>query len=147
VKEACSPADLEEVELPPDNPRCRHAWHLYILRLNLQRIKIDRAEFIRELRERGIGTSVHFIPIPLHQFFAQLPLASYPCPRALRLYPRIVSLPLYPAMTEEQVRYVAQSVREVLKNSRRLRCVAPGAAAAAVSPKVLEVTGSSEGNL
>jgi dTDP-4-amino-4,6-dideoxygalactose transaminase len=140
-------ADLEEVELPPDNPRCRHAWHLYILRLNLQRIKIDRAEFIRELRERGIGTSVHFIPIPLHQFFAQLPLASYPCPRALRLYPRIVSLPLYPAMTEEQVRYVAQSVREVLKNSRRLRCVAPGAAAAAVPPKVLEVTGSSEGNL
>ena len=140
-------ADLEEVELPPDNPRCRHAWHLYILRLNLQRIKIDRAEFIRELRQRGIGTSVHFIPIPLHQFFAQLPLAYSPCPRALSLYPRIVSLPLYPGMTEEQVRYVAQSVREVLKNSRRPRCVAPGAAATVISPKTLEVTGSSEGNL
>ena len=143
----CALGDLEEVELPPENPRCRHAWHLYILRLNLQRIKIDRAEFIRELRERGIGTSVHFIPIPLHQFFAQLPLARYPCPRALRLYPRIVSLPLYPAMTEEQVRYVAQSVREVLKNSRRLRCVARGAAATVISPKALEVPGSSEGNL
>jgi dTDP-4-amino-4,6-dideoxygalactose transaminase len=140
-------ADLQEVELPPDNPRCRHAWHLYILRLNLQRIKIDRAEFIRELRQRGIGTSVHFIPIPLHQFFAQLPLAHYPCPRALRLYPRIVSLPLYPAMTEEQVRYVAQSVREVLERSRRLRCGAPAAATTVISPKVLEITGSSEGNL
>jgi dTDP-4-amino-4,6-dideoxygalactose transaminase len=70
--------DLEEVQLPPDNPRCRHAWHLYILRLNLHRLKIDRDEFIRELRGRGIGTSVHFIPIPLHPFFAQLPLALMP---------------------------------------------------------------------
>ena len=87
-------ASMEEVELPPDNPRCRHAWHLYILRLNLQRLKIDRAQFIRELRQKGIGTSVHFIPIPLHQFFARLPLADCLCPRAMRLYPRIVSLPL-----------------------------------------------------
>jgi dTDP-4-amino-4,6-dideoxygalactose transaminase len=121
-------AGMQEVELPPDNPRSRHAWHLYILRLNLRRLKIDREEFISELRQRGIGTSVHFIPIPLHSFFAQLPLARYACPRALDLYPRIVSLPLYPAMTEEQVQYVAECVREVLESSRRVRFVAPGAA-------------------
>ena len=53
------------------------------LRLHLDMLKIDRAEFIRELRRRGIGTSVHFIPIPLHPFFSQLPLARYACPRAL----------------------------------------------------------------
>ncbi len=123
-------AGMEEVELPPDNPRCRHAWHLYILRLNLGRLKIDRGEFIRELEQRGIGTSVHFIPIPLLRFFAQLPLAQYACPRALDLYPRIVSLPLYPAMTEEQVQYVAQSVREIVQRSRRVRLLAAGAAAA-----------------
>ena len=69
-------AGMEEVELPPDNPRCRHAWHLYILRLNLRRLKIDRGKFIRELQERGIGTSVHFIPIPLLRFFGRLPLAQ-----------------------------------------------------------------------
>jgi dTDP-4-amino-4,6-dideoxygalactose transaminase len=140
-------ADLEELELPPDNPRCRHAWHLYILRLNLQKIKIDRADFIRELRQRGIGTSVHFIPIPLHQFFSQLPLARHSCPRALHLYPRIVSLPLYPAMTEDQIHYVAQSVREVLERSRRLRFVAPGTRAAVISTNALEAAGSSEGSL
>ena len=140
-------ADLEEVELPPDNSRCRHAWHLYILRLNLHRLKIDRAEFIRELRRRGIGTSVHFIPIPLHQFFAQLPLAHYACPRALGLYPRIVSLPLYPAMTEEQVHYVTHAVREVVELSRRGRYLAPGAAAEPISPMVFGGQGSSEGNL
>lgn len=138
---------LEGVELPPDNFRCRHAWHLYILRLNLQRLKIDRAQFIRELRHRGIGTSVHFIPIPLHQFFARLPLADCPCPRALLLYPRIVSLPLYPAMTEEQVHYVAQSVREVLERAQLARYVAPGSSAAAISPTACEASGSSESAL
>ena len=111
-------AGMEEVELPPDNPRCRHAWHLYILRLNLRKLTIDRAEFIRHLQQKGIGTSVHFIPIPLLRFFARLPLAQYACPRALELYPRIVSLPLYPAMTEEQVHYVAQSVREIVQDAR-----------------------------
>ena len=124
-------AGIEEVELPPDNPRCRHAWHLYILRLNLQRLNIDRSEFIRELRRKGIGTSVHFIPVPLLHFFGQIPLAKAKCPRALGLYPRIVSLPLYPAMTEEQVHYVAQCIREILERTRKVRFVAPGAPAAA----------------
>jgi dTDP-4-amino-4,6-dideoxygalactose transaminase len=112
-------ADMDEVELPPDNPGCRHAWHLYVLRLNLGRLRIDRRAFIEELRQRAIGASVHFIPIQLHPYFAQLQLARWRCPRALELYPRIVSLPLYPAMSEEQVQYVAQSVREVLVLARR----------------------------
>jgi dTDP-4-amino-4,6-dideoxygalactose transaminase len=119
-------AGLEEVELPPDNPRSRHAWHLYVLRLNLEKLRIDRKEFIEELRKKGVGTSVHFIPIPLHPFFARLPLARYHCRRALELYPRIVSLPLYPAMSEEQVHYVAQSVREVLEHGRREKYLAAG---------------------
>lgn len=118
--------DLEEVEVPPDNPRCRHAWHLYIVRLNLDRLRIDREEFINRLKEKRVGSSVHFIPIPLHPFFARLPLARYGCPRALDLYPRIASLPLYPAMTEEQIHYVAHSVREVLEGARRERFVAAG---------------------
>jgi dTDP-4-amino-4,6-dideoxygalactose transaminase len=118
-------AGMEELEPPPDNPRCRHAWHLYILRLNLRRLKIDRGRFIRELQQRGVGASVHFIPIPLLRFFGRLPLAQCSCPRALDLYPRIVSLPLYPAMTVEQVQYVARSVREICESSRRARFVAP----------------------
>jgi dTDP-4-amino-4,6-dideoxygalactose transaminase len=112
-------AGLETVECPPDRMDSRHAWHLYILRLNLENLQIDRAEFIAELRSRGIGTSVHFIPIPLHPFFAQLPLHGDSCPRALELYPRIVSLPLYPAMTEEEVRYTARSVREILQAAHK----------------------------
>lgn len=109
---------LAEAELPPDSPRARHSWHLYILRLNLERLRIDRHEFIQELRRRRIGTSVHFIPITRHPFFARMSLGERPCRRSLDLYPRIVSLPLYPAMTEEQVRSVASAVRDVLARAR-----------------------------
>ncbi len=139
-------AGIEEVALPPDNPHSRHAWHLYILRLNLQRLNIDRSEFIRELRRKGIGTSVHFIPIPLLHFFAQIPGAKAECPRALDLYPRIVSLPLYPAMTEEEVHYVAQCVGAILQRARKVRFVAPGAPAAA-AVRAIEASGPSQGDL
>src|SRR5262245_12929606 len=123
---------IEDLELPPDDAGYRHAWHLYILRLNLGEMRIDRADFIRELRMRGVGTSVHFIPIPQHPFFSQLPMAGHDCPRARELYPRIVSLPLYPAMSDGQVEYVAWCVSEVAKSVRRMKHVAPGASMAAI---------------
>src|SRR5579871_2715938 len=109
---------LEEVELPVDRPRDRHSWHLYLLRLNLDQLSISRQDFIEELRKRGVGTSVHFIPIPLHPYFARLSLAGRLCPGALNLYSRSVSLPLYPAMTEEQVHYIATCVKEIVSASR-----------------------------
>jgi len=76
----------EEFEIPPNKEYCRHAWHLYALRLNLDQLEIDRAEFISQLRQLGIGTSVHFIPIPLHPFFARFSgRAENQCPAALQL--------------------------------------------------------------
>jgi dTDP-4-amino-4,6-dideoxygalactose transaminase len=114
--------DTEEFELPPSKADCRHAWHLYPLRLNLDKLSIGRDEFIARLRAAGIGTSVHFIPIPLHPFFAGL--AERPenqCPAALALYRRLVSLPLYPAMTESQVEYVAETAKETARQNRAKR--------------------------
>jgi dTDP-4-amino-4,6-dideoxygalactose transaminase len=113
-------ADVEEVERPPEKPDCRHAWHLYTLRLNLERLAIGRDEFIEQLKDRGVGTSVHFIPIPLHPFFAsRAKLRQNYCPRALDLYPRLISLPLFPAMTEDQVEYVAKAVTQIARKSRK----------------------------
>ena len=114
------------LELPPNRAGCRHAWHLYIVRLRLERLRIGRGEFIRALHEQGIGASVHFIPIPLHSYFAGLPVARYACPRTLELYPRIVTLPLYPALSREQVHYVAQTVRRILEQARKPRYVPAG---------------------
>lgn len=111
---------LLELELPPDDSDCRNAWHLYALRLNLERLNIDRAEFIRQLHKKNIGASVHFIPIPLHTFFA--PFASLSrnrCPNAMQLYPRLVSIPLYPGMTDEQVEYVIRSISDIVAAARK----------------------------
>ena len=109
-------ADVEEVELPPTAPAgARHAWHLYTIRLNLERLAIDRDEFVLGLRQKQIGTSVHFIPIQLHPFFRPFAALSHNhCPVSLQLYPRLVTLPLYPGMTEAEVEYVGRSVRELL---------------------------------
>jgi len=111
-------AGMEELEAPSDDPRARHAWHLYMLRLNLDHLKIDRAVFINKLRSKGIGASVHFIPIPLHPFFARMNMGTRPCRRALNMYQRLVSLPLYPAMSEEQVHYVANTVKSIVAANR-----------------------------
>lgn len=111
---------VEELEPSPDTTSGRNCWHLYVLRLNLGQLSIDRAEFIRELKRKGIGCSVHFIPIPKLTFFARW--AKRPenqCPRALELYNRCFSLPLYPALTEAQVEYVAQAVVETVQKFRR----------------------------
>jgi dTDP-4-amino-4,6-dideoxygalactose transaminase len=113
-------SDMDELEVPRDYSWCRHAWHLYMLRLDLEKLAIDRNEFVNVLEAKGVGTSVHFIPIPLHPYYVKnTNLASYPCPRALNLYPRLVSLPLYPAMTEEQVHHVIASVRETVHSAKR----------------------------
>lgn len=111
-------AGMPEVECPPEAVDGRHAWHLYILRLRPERLAIGRDAFLNELRERRIGISVHFIPVPLHPVYEGLG-AAYPCPRAVALYERMFSLPLYPAMTEGQVDRVAGAVGEIVERWRR----------------------------
>jgi len=119
---------VDALELPDAAAHGRHAWHLYALRLNLDELSIDRARFIAELRRKNIGASVHFIPVQLHPFFKKwADLPENQCPRSLELYPRLVSLPLYPAMTEEEVKYVAQSVRKIIQDHAK-PVVAAGAA-------------------
>jgi dTDP-4-amino-4,6-dideoxygalactose transaminase len=115
-------ADVEEIELPEDSSDGRHAWHLFAIRLRLDKLSIDRAEFMQELQRLGVGASVHFIPLPLHPFFARwADLPENHCPRALALYERLVSLPLYPALTEEQVCGVAAKVKGILARHRVAR--------------------------
>jgi dTDP-4-amino-4,6-dideoxygalactose transaminase len=113
-------ANMPEVELPPDRADSVHAWHLYVLRLNLDTLSIDRARFFEEMRARRIGCSVHFIPIPLHPYYRKTLELRDPCTRALAEYPRLLSLPLYSKMTDDDVERVIEAVRDiVVQNSVR----------------------------
>lgn len=114
--------EMDEITVPSHFGVHRHAWHLYVLRLNLQKLSIDRDAFIEELGGKGIGASVHFIPIPLHPLYRQFTgLSAANCPAAMSLYPRLVSLPLYPGMTEEEAKAVVASVQEVVRTHKSVR--------------------------
>jgi dTDP-4-amino-4,6-dideoxygalactose transaminase len=121
-------AEVSEVELPMDSSDGQHAWHLFVLRLNLDKLAIDRAEFMDGLNQLGVGASVHFIPIPMHPYFEQWAhLPENQVPRALALYERILSLPLYPALTDEQVKDVCARVKQVIAKATPQRTLAVAA--------------------
>jgi dTDP-4-amino-4,6-dideoxygalactose transaminase len=92
-----------------------------MLRLNLDRLKIDRAEFITELRRRAIGVSVHFIPLHLHPCYRDTwGYQPEDLPVAFREYQREISLPIYPKMSDEDVQDVIDAVTETVKMHRRV---------------------------
>lgn len=112
--------ELPEVRRPRVRPGHTHAWHLYPIGLELERLTIDRAAFIRELKAEGIGSSVHFIPIHLHPYFRErLQLGEGAFPVAEDAYRRAVSLPMFPSMTGQDVEDVCAAVRKILGHVRR----------------------------
>jgi dTDP-4-amino-4,6-dideoxygalactose transaminase len=110
----CELADLPLLQPCAVPPGDLHAWHLYVVRLQPE-AAVSRDRLIEELSARGIGTSVHFIPLHLHPYWRdtyQLQPEDYP--KALAAYQSAVSLPLYTRMTPEDQGRVIQAIREVL---------------------------------
>jgi perosamine synthetase len=109
-----------EVQVPELRPDRTSSWHLYILRLNSDRLACSRDDFIEELRIRGVGTSVHFIPLHLHRFYREaFGLRPEDFPVAHREYERAISLPIYSRMTEADIARVIDAVIEVVTRNRR----------------------------
>lgn len=118
--ESFSNSDL--LEPPIDRETARSAWHLYMLRLHLDRLRVDRDTFIQELSAQGIGTSVHFIPLHLHPYYVeQFGLKPGDYPVSTREYLREISLPLYNLMSEDDVARVVDTVRTTAERHRRIR--------------------------
>ena len=111
-------ADLPLVRPAQALPHEMHAWHLYVIRLT-DDAGIDRNKMIDELAKRGIGTSVHFIPLNLHPYWRrEYGLKPDDFPNAVKAWEKAISLPIYPKMTDEDCGRVAAAVREVLNNVR-----------------------------
>jgi perosamine synthetase len=108
------------LDLPADAPDESHAWHLYVVRLRLERLAIDRAAVMDALQARGIGASVHFIPLHLHPYYRSRPETT---PRALpvasREFERVISLPIWPGMADADLDRVVGALGEILTPARR----------------------------
>lgn len=110
---------LAELQTPANRADCRHAWHLYLLRLNLSQLTLSRSEFIEALKSRNIGTSVHFIPLHIQPYYSRTyGFAPLDFPIAYREYQRVISLPIYSKMSDRDVQDVIEAVTTLVKEHR-----------------------------
>lgn len=115
--------EFDELKIPTSRAYVDHAWHLYVLQLNTVLLSMSRDQFVRELKNRLIGASVHFTPVHLQSFYRdKYGYAADQFPIALEKYQTIVSLPMYPAMSDEDVEDVIAAVSEIVQESRSKRC-------------------------
>jgi len=113
-------ADLPEIIRPTVRDDIEHCWHLYAIRIDARRLKIGRDEFVEELRTRGIGTSVHFIPIHYHPYFSDhLRLREGDYPVAERVFEGLISMPVYPRMADSDVTRVSEALHQIVAANRR----------------------------
>jgi dTDP-4-amino-4,6-dideoxygalactose transaminase len=112
--------DVPEITVPYVAPEGQHAWHLYIIQLNLERLHIGRNEFIELLRKANIGASVHFIPLHLHPYYRNtFGYRPEDFPAASAAFERIISLPIYPGLAEADAQRVIDTVRTLVRQHRR----------------------------
>ncbi len=109
-------APLGAFDLPVEREGCESAWHLYPLRLKAERWSISRDRFIEELRERNIGTSVHFIAVHTFTYYREkYGYAAEDYPVAFGESERVVTIPLHPGLSDSDVGDVIAAVAEIAK--------------------------------
>src|SRR5579863_6290348 len=112
--------DEPSLEIPITEAGVEHAWHLYVIRIRPERLTIGRNRFVELLRERGIGTSVHCIPLNTMDYYQrQYGYRTGDFPIAEDVYSRCFSLPIFPLMADDDVAYVIENVRTLARDHRR----------------------------
>jgi len=92
----------------------KSAWHIYVIQLNLERLRVGRAKVFTALWAEGIGVNVHYIPVYWHPYYRQLGYKKRLCPVAEAAYERLLTLPLFPAMSDKDIEDVIEAVRKVI---------------------------------
>jgi dTDP-4-amino-4,6-dideoxygalactose transaminase len=123
-------AGVDEIELPAEHPDRILSWHLFPIRLRLDRLAIDRNAFFDDLRSSGVGCSVHWRPLHLHPYYEQTyGWAPESCPQATALWQRLISLPIFPGMREDEIARVIAVVSGLCRQHAR-----PGVGAGRTAP-------------
>jgi len=108
-------ADNKLITLPFESSNCFTNWHLYVLQIDFEAFGKDRADIIKRLKDKGVGTQVHYIPVHIQPFYRKNFGTKWgDCPRAEAYYKECLSIPIFPAMNNEDINKVANSLSEVL---------------------------------
>jgi len=106
-------ADLP-VTLPYNNTESYSALHLYVIRLQLDKISKSHLKVFEQLRSHGIGVNLHYIPVYHQPYYKKMGFKIGYCPEAEKYYSEAITLPLYPALTNDEQNIVVSSLREIL---------------------------------
>lgn len=101
--------------LPGLQPEAESAWHLYVVRLQLDSVTLGHRQVFEGLRAAGIGVNLHYIPVHLQPYYRDLGFAAGDFPQAERYYAEAISLPMFPTLSDEQQDYVVEQLREMLE--------------------------------
>ena len=109
-------ADIPEVNPLSVQAAVQHAYHLYVVRIDLDALALDRKTLFKQMRDKGVEVNVHYIPVHLHPYYRKrFGLGPGLCPVAEAAYERIVSLPVCPRLTDGEVQYVMNALQEVAR--------------------------------
>lgn len=113
-------ADVEEIETPKTHPDVFTTWHLYIIKLRLEQLRITRDAFMKALQAERIGTGLHYRSLHLQPYYREtFKLRPNDYPHASQISERIVSLPIYPKMSFDDVQSVIRAVKKVIRHFRK----------------------------
>lgn len=110
---------LEQIKTPYQAPEGNSSWHLYIIRLDLEKLTVGQKEIFEALQKENIGVNVHYIPV----YYQQLGYQKGLCDNAEQLYEKIISLPLFPAMNEQDINDVISAVEKVISLYSKKRVI------------------------
>jgi perosamine synthetase len=112
--------EIPAVIPPAVRPEANPAWHLYPIRLDLEKLTVDRAEVFRALRAENIGVNVHYIPVHLHPYYRErFGYKGGEFPVAEDAYGRLISLPMFHGMSDQDVDDAVQAVSKIAEHFRR----------------------------
>lgn len=107
--------EINQITIPCQNSEGESSWHLYIIRIHLDELRVGRKEIFETIQKQNIGVNVHYIPVHLLPYYQQLGYEKGSLPKAEKLYEEIISLPLFPAMTEQDVDNVIKTVKRAIE--------------------------------
>jgi dTDP-4-amino-4,6-dideoxygalactose transaminase len=113
-------AGVEQIELPPHDDDRIESWHLFAIKLRLKSLTIDRNKFMNELKQAGVGCSVHWRPLHLHPYYQKtFGWRAKDFPVATAQWKRLVSLPIFPGMRDDELEHVVRTVKRICRRYER----------------------------